>query len=190
MRKSRGPIPDKAYRSWSAMKTRCKNGRIINAKDYSGRGISFQPSWEKFENFLEDMGLPPSMKHSLDRIDNDKGYSKENCRWADAFQQAQNRRYCIKLTARGETKTLAEWCRQVALSQCAIQNRLELGMSHEDAIFTPFWKVRQSLTEDQVRRARLEFAKGRPVKEVAVLIGANRDVLSALRAGKTYRSVQ
>jgi len=69
------------YRVWQGMKTRCTNTKIPNAKYYSGRGISYDPSWESFQTFYQDMGDKPEGL-SLDRINNDKGYSKENCRWA------------------------------------------------------------------------------------------------------------
>jgi hypothetical protein len=79
------------YRAWQNMKTRCNNTKLPNAKDYSGRGITYDPHWESFINFYNDMGDKPEGK-SLDRIDNDKGYSKENCRWATGHEQRMNQR--------------------------------------------------------------------------------------------------
>lgn len=79
------------------MKYRCFNKRSKDYKDYGGRGITICPRWlNSFENFLEDMGLKP-LGHQIDRIDNNKGYSKENCRWVTNKINCRNRR-TTKLT--------------------------------------------------------------------------------------------
>lgn len=81
------------YRCWSSMKSRCSNPRHRGFKDYGGRGISVCDRWQVFENFLADMGPRPSDGHSIDRYPNNDGnYEPENCRWATAKQQIDNRR--------------------------------------------------------------------------------------------------
>lgn len=80
------------YQTWQDMKNRCynKNNRIYS--HYGGRGISVSDLWRyNFTKFIEDMGPRPT-GYSLDRIDNDKGYRKENCRWASKSTQTRNRR--------------------------------------------------------------------------------------------------
>lgn len=79
------------YRSWRAMIQRCNYRCQPNYANYGGRGIRVCDRWLKFENFLADMGERPDGL-TLDRIDNERGYSKDNCRWATRAQQDSNRR--------------------------------------------------------------------------------------------------
>lgn len=79
------------YQCFMDMKQRCQNQNHKYYASYGGRGIDVSDSWQSFENFVDDMGLKPDGL-SLDRIDNNKGYSKENCRWATKAQQARNTR--------------------------------------------------------------------------------------------------
>ena len=81
------------YRIWRAMIDRCHYPSNQAYSRYGGRGILVCEEWRhSFENFIEYMGLRPSDEHSIDRIDNDKGYEPGNCRWATALEQARNKR--------------------------------------------------------------------------------------------------
>ena len=88
-----GMVYSKEYSSYRAMKERCLNEKSKSYKHYGGRGITMCDEWiESFENFYKDMGERPSKNHSIDRIDVNKGYSKENCQWTTSRNQALNRR--------------------------------------------------------------------------------------------------
>jgi|ERR1035437_9183951 hypothetical protein len=84
------------HRSWAAMHTRCRNKNRPQWKDWGGRGITVCTEWSRFEQFLLDMGPRPSLKHTLDRIDVNSNYFKENCRWADRVTQNNNQRRHIQ----------------------------------------------------------------------------------------------
>jgi hypothetical protein len=81
------------YRSWRAMKSRCLNSNHVAYKNYGGRGITIYNEWiNSFESFIKDMGKRPTIKHTLDRINNNGNYEPSNCRWSTPKQQAKNRR--------------------------------------------------------------------------------------------------
>lgn len=122
------------YRTWTLMLHRCHNPTDKRFSHYGGRGITVCVEWrESFKNFLEDMGSkPPGL--SLDRIDNSKGYSKQNCRWADARTQSNNRRSNHVIDCFGKSQTLMQWSRETGLHYRTIANRIRLGWSVEKTL--------------------------------------------------------
>jgi hypothetical protein len=92
-----GGSNDIEYTIWIGMHQRCSNPLRREYKNYGGRGIRVCKRWDDYAVFLADMGRRPTPAHTLERVDNEGGYSKENCIWATYTQQIRNRR-CTKLT--------------------------------------------------------------------------------------------
>lgn len=127
----------KVYYTWCAMKRRCLTDYDRRSAHYQAMGITVCDEWiNSFESFLKDMGEPEHKNLSLDRIDNSKGYYKENCRWATAVEQANNKTTNIKLTVNGTTKNLCQWACITGLSSETIRKRISRGWSHYEAIMT------------------------------------------------------
>lgn len=118
------------------MKNRCNNPNQQSYARYGGRGIKYCESWEKFENFLADMGPKTDSKMELERIDNDKDYCKENCRWATRKEQTRNRggkRATRLYTFNGKTQCIADWAKEVGIAPQSMQKRLNKGWPLEKA---------------------------------------------------------
>lgn len=125
------------YWVWNTMVQRCTNPNIKNFSDYGGRGITVADAWLKFEGFFADMGPRPSDLHSLERTNNNLGYIKENCVWAERATQARNKRNNRMITANGETHCLQEWANRLGVNHTAIIQRIRLGWTPEAAVTTP-----------------------------------------------------
>jgi hypothetical protein len=111
-----GCTSTKEFKVWAAMKSRCFNPNTRSYKAYGGRGITVDPAWvNSFEQFLSDMGLCPTGL-TLERKDNNKGYSKGNCVWATKTDQANNKRNNIILTSGEITLTLQQWIKKIGCS--------------------------------------------------------------------------
>ena len=128
------------YAAWANMKTRCDNPNRPTWRRYGGRGIKYQKSWVRYECFLSDMGRMPRKGYTLDRINVEADYTKENCRW---ISRADNARQVLKgkrITLFGETKRLRQWLadpRCKCPSKNAYYARLNYGWSIKQALITP-----------------------------------------------------
>jgi hypothetical protein len=128
----------KEFRSWASMRGRCCNQQNHKFPIYGGRGIKICDRWmESFQNFYDDMGQAPSKLHSIDRIDVNGDYCPENCRWAVAAQQSDNKTNTVRLTWNGVTRTVTEWSRIVGVQRMTIKARLKYGWSVDSALSTP-----------------------------------------------------
>lgn len=121
------------YKVWHAMHKRCTDQKYSNYPNYGGRGINVCERWADFSVFLEDMGERPEGA-VLDRIDNEKGYSPDNCRWATPAESVRNRRITEFHTHEGKTLCVTDWAREVGMSKQKLAKRLALGWSFSEAV--------------------------------------------------------
>lgn len=125
---------DRVYNIWALMKRRCCNVNNMNYSFYGGRGISIADEWHLFENFYKDMGDPPSTKHTLDRIDNDKNYCKENCRWSTVKEQSNNRRNTILFEVGDAKMNRTEFAKYLGTKISTISRYHSLGYNTKELI--------------------------------------------------------
>lgn len=129
------------WKTWHAMHRRCRNPNDIGFKNYGARGICICPEWYSIENFLADMGHPPD-GCSLERINNDLGYCKENCKWATRLEQSNNTRGNRRITCEGVTLTAAQWARELGVSYPRFMYRLKVVKNDAEAV--RFFKLREA----------------------------------------------
>lgn len=135
---SHGKTGTREYRAWNAMKNRCNNPSCEKYQYYGGKGIRVCDKWNgSFESFLEDMGDCPE-GHTLDRIDANKDYTPDNCRWASWTTQSRNRSWNRLITLHGETRCVSEWSERVGIGANTLISRLNRGWSDEKTLTTPY----------------------------------------------------
>lgn len=117
-----------AHKIWIGMRDRCVNPNSKNFDRYGGRGIKVCRRWNSFTNFLKDMGDPPAGR-SIERINNEKGYSPSNCRWATRPEQMRNYSRNIIFRFNGISKCVADWADQFKVNRYTVYKRIGRGMS-------------------------------------------------------------
>lgn len=125
------------YAIWAGVRKRCLNPRAAGYGNYGGRGVTLDTRWLDFGVFYRDMGPRPSPKHSIERIDNGGPYAPENCRWATAAEQANNKRTTLFIERDGERLTISEWNRRTGLPMHVLRGRLRLGWPAERILAEP-----------------------------------------------------
>lgn len=134
--KTHGEARTRLYKIWIGMKNRCHNTEASNYKDYGGRGIlvceEWRHSYAAFSTWAKQNGYADNL--SIDRIDNDKGYFPENCRWVNRFAQGNNKRSNTVFTIDGETKTVTQWAREYGINPITVFSRLYKGMDIVEAL--------------------------------------------------------
>lgn len=131
---SHGKRYSREYSIWSDMIKRCSNRKSISYQWYGAKGIRVCEEWHDFSVFYSDMGDCPTGM-SIDRIDPLKWYSKDNCRWATAKQQTENRTIQKLYHHEGRSMTLPSWCEELGINYSTMRNRLNRSkMSFEEAI--------------------------------------------------------
>lgn len=132
------------YKTWLAMKRRCYDKKYKDFHIWGGRGIIVCERWRSsFENFLSDMGNRPVGKYSIDRIDPNKNYAPDNCRWATwSENSSEHRRDLMKVSVNGISfQSLKSACKYFGVSYSRVHSRIKNGHSLEESIFTPKYSL-------------------------------------------------
>lgn len=130
---SHGMHSHKAYRSWIELKARCYNEKKEGFKDYGGRGIKVCPSWHDFEGFWRDMGDTWQEGLSIDRIDTNGNYEKDNCKWSTPKEQGNNRRTNVMVKGPcGSRMTVTQASDAYGIDRRAVYARIRYGWPEED----------------------------------------------------------
>ena len=123
------------YSRWVGMRQRCNDVNSHAYSRYGGAGITVCREWDDFEKFLDDMG-PHKEGQTIERIDNSKGYCKENCYWADTKQQSRNRSMTVWVEFNGKTMCVSDWAKEIGICFASMKERLE-KWGKEKALTTP-----------------------------------------------------
>ena len=134
-----GQSKTRLYRIWGAMIARCNSSDLEVYRNYAGRGITVCDRWvNSFEAFRDDVGHPPTNKHTIDRINNDLGYFPGNTRWATPAEQSRNRRGLIIVEYNGQTMCLMDAAHLAGIPYITARTRIVRdGWSHERALSQP-----------------------------------------------------
>ena len=146
------------YNSWFHMVDRCNNPENKAYKNYGGRGIKVCQRWLSVDNFFKDMGEKPKGL-TIDRIDNNGNYEKDNCRWTTYAEQNKNRRDNILLTQNGITRTISDWTRYFNLARNTIRERLNKGWPMDRVLRSSTYKIRLANAEDGDAKVANEIFK-------------------------------
>lgn len=133
------------YHVWCQIRYRCYEKSNKDYRFYGGRGITVCERWMihgngiGFRNFIADMGDRP-INGQVERVNNDKGYSPDNCIWATREEQSKNRRTNRRIKFNGEENILMDWSKKVGISSSCIAYRLNVGWSVKRALTTPTYR--------------------------------------------------
>lgn len=119
------------YPVWIGMRQRCNDKNHISYHNYGAKGIKVCSKWDSFSAFLNDMGERPFKGMSIERIDSNKDYSPENCKWATRVEQNRNKKNNMCLTYNGVTKPIIEWESIINIKYTTIRKRINLGWDVE-----------------------------------------------------------
>lgn len=187
-----GDSARRVYGIYRRMMRRCYDPSWDSWKWYGLKGITVCANWaNSFESFIDDMGIPPSPKHSLDRKENSKGYSPENCRWSTQKEQCRNTTRTVWIEISGVTKSLPEWCETLGTCPKRAHKRLRNGWPPERAVSAPVGSTflkrpkRESVkSTDRRERIILCDGVGKSLTDWAEAVGISTGTISArLRRG-------
>lgn len=158
-----GGTHTRTYRIWWDVIRRCTDPKFIHFDRYGGRGIKVDPGWiNSFSKFRDDMGEAPE-KMTLERINNELGYSKGNCRWASRLEQSHNRCNNAKMTINGVTKPIAAWAKEKGLLYSLVYYRKQIAKWPDERCLEP--------EKQKPTRSLNYLGKTYSVKEIAEKLG-------------------
>lgn len=140
-----GMARTRQYRLWAGIKRRCYNKSDISYKYYGAKKITMSDEWLYFMNFWSDMKDTYFENAQIDRIDNSKGYSKENCRWVTAKEQSNNRDIVKKYNFNGNMMNISEISKKTGINRLTLRNRLNSGWNEKDAFTIEVSKKNKNL---------------------------------------------
>jgi len=166
------------YSIWKGIRRRCgvtKPTVDISNKSYVDRDMYMSEDWvENFQSFLAHVGVAPSIEHTIDRIDNSKGYEPGNVRWATKKEQANNRSDNVWIEMDGDRKTLQEWCDYYGVSRVTVSSRWRM-------LFTPPKKKGFECAQFDMQGNLIAKYKG--VKEAALKTGIKQTTIAKCLSG-------
>lgn len=171
------------------MLNRCRNANVVEYQYYGGRGIKVCKRWQKFENFLADMGDVSGRAYdmTLERINNDRDYKPSNVRWATYHSQSRNKSNNRVLTFKGQAKILADWASDLGISPSALIYRLDYkGWSIEKALTTPKpERPNAKLNMQQARAIRIIYPK-LSAEKIAAKYGVSKKTVLNIIHGRIF----
>lgn len=152
------------YKIWTGIRSRCNNPKVKHYNSYGGRGIKICKRWDKFENFLKDMGERPEGL-TIERINNDKGYYPKNCKWATYKEQASNKRKTIRV----KRSLVGELSKQNNIKVATLYSRIRHNI--DDLTSKRYYKVPTALLLEKLQENKTQ-------KEVAEFYGISQSTIS------------
>jgi hypothetical protein len=149
--------------TWANIIERCYNPDAQSYYWYGARGIQMCERWQQsVAAFIEDMGTPPTLEHSVDRIDCNGNYEPSNCRWATTEEQNNNTRRSKLITWNGKTQSIRDWAKEYNVGARAVSERIRRGWDLEKSLKTPGrMSFDEELADRRERGSELWKAKGK-----------------------------
>lgn len=178
------------YWRWREMVSRCTNPKNKAFECYGARGITVSQEWLSFDSFYKDMGDPPAGK-TMERINNDLGYSKENCRWATMKEQGRNQRSNIWIEHEGKRLILRDWAVVLNISYHTLRFRHRSGLkppellypSHLDSKAT--WHSPKTISHEGESKSITQWARDLGIPKHTIITRLKRGFSSELALSKT-----
>lgn len=185
------------YRVWTSMLSRCSDTNSPVFDRYGGRGIRVCDRWLTYVNFIHDMGRRPH-GFTIDRIDNNAGYCKENCRWASRKTQQRNRSNTVEVEYKGRKMLLLELSETTGVEYLLLWDRIfKHGWSVERSVSEPIIKSvcgemsgMSKLKSGDIQEILSLLKKGAYQKDIAKKFGVTQTTISRVKLGQTWRHIQ